>query len=740
MNFKMLTGLALSLVVSLSVQGADVSYTRYVDPFIGTATVGHTYPGATLPFAMVQVGPDTGSQGWAYCAGYHDTDNSILGFSHTHLSGTGCPDMGDILLMPVVGEPQFEAGPQDQPELGYRSRFDHATEVARPGYYAVTLDEPQVRAEMTLTPRVGMHRYTYLNGTDGGVIVDLGHGMGDAATQTELRVIDDQTVVGVRRSSGFVQDHQYYFVLRTSQPIVKVVSWQDGTTGESREVSGKVCKLYLQFAVKPTKPLCLKVALSTASVEGAQQNMAREMKTWNFDRVAREADQTWNRQLARFEIDPIDENQRVSFYTSLYHALLMPNLVTDVDGAYTGWDHQLHRSTQGDLYTNFSLWDTYRALHPLYTLIQPETNETFIRSLLQRFREVGALSTNEYGLCETYAMIGNHAIPVIVDAYLKGARGFDAQEAYQAIYDASTRSHVKSDWESYNQYGYYPFDKVKVESVSRTLESAYDDACVARMAEALGKSEDQQTFERRAMFYKNLLDPETRFMRARDTTGAWRTPFDPFFIAHELLGGDYTEGNSWQYTWHVQHDAPGLVALIGGKAAFAAKLDSLFFLKEALRGVAWTSDVTGLIGQYAHGNEPSHHVAYLYNYADQGYKTQRLVREIFDRFYMARRDGLCGNDDCGQMSAWYIFSAMGFYPVDPASGAYVLGAPQAHRIVMQLPEGKRFTMEAHNLSKENQYVKSVTLNGKPLSGFILRHEQVMQGGTLCFEMTDQPVK
>lgn len=717
---------------------AGAPLTRYVDPFIGTATVGHTYPAATLPFAMVQVGPDTGTAGWEYCAGYHDADSSIIGFSHTHLSGTGCPDMGDILIMPVTGGVRFDAGPKENPDAGYRSRFSHATEVARPGYYAVRLDDYGILAEMTLAPRTGFHRYTYPRDSVRGVVIDLGHGIGDRTILSSIRAVDDRTIVGVRRSGGFVGDHQYYFCARFSQPFSRIVSQCDGTESEVRELAGGICKMYLEFA-GGDRPLCVKVALSTGSEQGAVRNMEAEIPHWNFDRVARDADRVWNRSLSLMEVDPADDDQRVSFYTALYHAMIMPNLVTDADGEYTGWDHQSHRSAAGDLYTNYSLWDTYRALHPLYTLLLPAQNESFIRSMLQRYREAGALPTNEYGLCETYAMIGNHAIPVIVDAYLKGARSFDAAEAYRAIRDASVLSHVKSDWESYMKYGYYPFDIVKVESVSRTLESAYDDCCVARMAAALGREDDRELFARRAAFYRNLLDPETRFMRARDTTGAWRTPFDPFFIAHELLGGDYTEGNSWQYTWHVQHDVPGLVELIGGPQAFAAKLDSLFFLDEELRGVAWVSDVTGLIGQYAHGNEPSHHVAYLYNYAGQPYKTQRLVREVFDRFYMARRDGLCGNDDCGQMSAWYLFSAMGFYPVDPASGEYVLGAPQARRIVMRLPGGKRFTVEARNLSEPNKYVKSVSLNGKPLDGFTLRHADIVRGGTLVFEMTDRPV-
>ena len=732
-----LAGTLLTAGCVLSAQGTKSSLVHYVDPFIGTATVGHTHPAASLPFSMVQVGPDTGDQGWEYCSGYHAGDGSIIGFSHTHLSGTGCPDMGDILLMPIVGEPKFDAGSAENPDTGYRSRFDVASETAYPGYYGVQLTDYGIHAEMTLAPRTAYHRYTYTPDRQPGVILDLEHGLGDQVVSSSIRWIDSRTVVGARRSSAFVKDHQYFFCIRFSQPVARVVAYCDGDTSSLREVAGKVCKMYFGFAPLQ-RPLEVKVALSTSGIEGAQRNMAREIPGWGFNKVLKAAEKIWNRRLSAMEVVAADSNQRVSFYTSLYHALLMPNLITDVDGSYTGWDGEAHRSTTGDLYTNFSLWDTYRALHPLYTLIEPSDNEAFIRSMLEHYRQTGLLPTNEYGTCETFCMIGNHAIPVIVDAYLKGARGFDGELAYRAIHDASTISHVKSDWESYTKYGYYPFDVVQVESVSRTLEANYDDCCVARMAGAMNKSADKAEFARRSMFYKNLLDPETRFMRARDTKGAWRTPFDPFFIAHELLGGDYTEGNSWQYTWHVQHDVPGLVEAIGGPERFAAKLDSLFFLNKELYGVGWIADVTGLIGQYAHGNEPSHHVAYLYNYVGQAYKTQRLVREVFDRFYMARRDGLCGNDDCGQMSAWYLFSAMGFYPVDPASGEYVLGAPQAPSITMRLPSGKRFTMKAHNLSSENKYVRSVTLNGVRCDGFKIRHADIVKGGTLEFEMTDQP--
>lgn len=728
-------GLLLSaLLVSC---GSDKNYTLSVDPFIGTATVGHTYPAATLPFAMVQVGPDTGISGWEYCSGYHDADSSIMGFSHTHLSGTGCPDMGDIMIMPVVGDTGFDVGPASNTDAGYRSRFKHSTEVAKPGYYAVDLDDYDIKAEMTVSPRVGFHRYTYPASDKSGVIVDLGHGIGDSNIESGIKVIDDRTIAGFRRSTGFVNDHVYYFCAQFSKPFETIDSWCDSLSSDKGDVSGKICKMRLGFKTADSEPVQVKVALSTASEHGAQKNMEQEIPHWDFDKQVKQADQIWNKALSQIDIDPVDNNQQVSFYTSLYHSLLMPNLITDVDGAYTGWDKQSHISNEGDLYTNYSLWDTYRALHPFYTIIQPEQNQSFIRSMLERYDQTGMLPINEYGTNETYCMIGNHAVPVIAEAYLKGGRAFDIDKAYEAVKRISTVSHRNSDWETYEKYGYYPFDIVEVESVSRTLESAYDDYCLAQMAKALGKAEDYDHFMHRAGFYKNLLDPETRMMRGRDSNGNWRSDFDPFSLSHaSTMGGDYTEGNAWQYTWHVQHDVLGLIQGIGGEDAFCAKLDSLFFLNNEMTGSGFIKDVTGLIGQYAHGNEPSHHVAYLYTLAGQPWKTQELVREVSDKFYMARRDGLCGNDDCGQMSAWYIFSTMGFYPVDPVSGEYVLGAPQLASCTLNLPDNCKLKIVAENFSKDNKYVESVDFNGHPIENHKISHDELMKGGTLTFRMTD----
>jgi len=709
----------------------------YVNPFIGTAYTGHTYPAATTPFGMVQVGPDNGVKGWEFCSGYHDGSTSIMGFSHTHLSGTGASDMGDILFMPVVGDVPFVPGDEKNPSSGYRSSFSHDSEKASPGYYSVELADYHILAEMTATPRVGFHRYTYPKNEKSGIMIDLEHGIGDHTTESYIKAVDKQTIVGMRRSSGFVRDHRYYFCARFSKPFAKVTSYQDSVISDNESVSGKITKMLVQFATSGQEAVNVKVGLSTASEKGAINNLDTEVPGWDFDKVHQQTEAVWNSYLNRIEVQTTDEGQRVSFYTSLYHALLMPNLVTDVDGSYSGWDFQLHKSTAGDMYTNFSLWDTYRAEHPFLELMYPEENSRFVRSLLERNRQTGLLVTNEYGMCETWCMIGNHAIPVIVDAFLKGDKSFDADFAYESVKHAETAEHNKADWSNYDKYGYFPFDISSEESVSRTLESGYDDYCVAKMAKALGKEDDYQFFMKRSEFYKNLFDPEYKLVRPKDSKGNWKTPFNPYSLISESGKRDYTEGNAWQWTWHVQQDVPGLIGLFGSKEAFVQKLDSLFFVNvDSLPGHVRIPDVTGLIGSYAHGNEPSHHISYLYPYAGCPGRTAEIVRKVFDQFYLPKRDGLCGNDDCGQMSAWYIFSAMGFYPVDPVSGEYIIGAPQVHEMKLCLSNGKTFEMKATNLSDQNKYIRSAKLNGKPLETFKISYNEIKNGGLLEFDMTD----
>jgi len=712
--------------------------TDYVDPFIGTAYTGHTHPAASLPFSMIQVGPDTGIKGWEYCAGYRDTDTSVMGFSHTHLSGTGAAEMGDILIMPVTGPVKFDAGTNENPDVGYRSRFKRENEIAKPGYYKTVLDDYGIQAEMTLTPRVGFHRYTYPAACDAGVILDMAHGIGDETYESSIRVVNDSTIVGVRKSHGFVKDHAWYFAARFSKPIGETTVWKDSVIASSNHVEGEKTKMHVAFKTASNEILLIKIGMSNTGEEGALKNLESEIPSWNFDRVRESATETWNNYLSKADIDPIGNGQKISFYTALYHALLMPNLITDVDGKYFGWDRQIHQSNEGSMYTNFSLWDTYRALHPYLNLLFPGENSQFVKSMLERHRQTGLLPTNEYGLNETWCMIGNHAIPVIVDAYLKGDTSFDPGFAYEAIKHAQTWEHTKADWANYDRYGYFPFDLSASESVSRTLESGYDDYCVAKMAKALGKEEEYKFFTNRAGFYKNLFDPQIMLVRGRDSKGKWRTPFHSFALTSESQGGDYTEGNAWQWTWHIQHDVPGLISLFGSKKSFLGKLDSLFFINpNELPGNVQVPDVTGLIGLYAQGNEPSHHIAYLYTFAYRPDKTAEIVRQIFDKYYLPARDGLCGNDDCGQMSAWYLFSAMGLYPVDPVSGEYVLGAPQANRVSLKLPLGKTFEIRALLLSKENKYVKAVRLNGKAIQSNTIKYDDIKNGGLLEFEMTDK---
>ncbi len=709
--------------------------TQYVDPFIGTAYVGHTHPAAQLPFGMVQVGPDTGTDKWEHCSGYHDADSSIIGFSHTHLSGTGIPEMGDIMFMPVVGNIPFYRGDETDTSTGYRSRFSHDKEEAAPGYYRVLLDDYGITAELTATERVAIHKYTFPQSDQAGIIIDLNHGIGNNTIESSLAILNDTTIAGKRRSSGFSQDRTLYFLATLSKPFTGFSSFSDSIVSEDQNINGKDTKLLLKFDTGRDESLTVKVALSTTGFEGAGKNMEKETAGKDFEQIRSEAAAIWNGYLNKIEISPMDDQQAISFYTSLYHALLMPNLITDVDSTYCLPDGTRIKS-DADRYTNFSLWDTYRATHPFYILMFPEKNSEFVASLIDLYKQRGILCTNEYGQNETWLMIGNHAVPVIADAYLKGKLPGDIQTAVASIYASLTKSHPKSDWETYNRLGYYPFDLIGVESVSRTLEHCYDDYCAALVAKQNGDVENQRFFAQRAGNYKNLFDPTTTLARGKDSKGNWRSPFDPFLLSHAgTSGGDYTEGNAWQYTWHVQHDIPGLVELMGGRASFEKKLDSLFFLDVISLGGGFHGDVTGMIGQYAHGNEPSHHVAYLYNYTDNPYKGQELIRRVFDQFYLPTRDGLSGNDDCGQMSTWYIFSALGFYPVDPVSGEYIIGAPQFKEMKLHLPNGKSFEMKAKGISSENKYIKSVKLNGEKIKRFSITYDEIMEGGQLEFEMT-----
>ena len=702
---------------------AAIDYTQYVNTFIGAADNGHTFPGACRPFGMIQTSPVTGAVGWRYCSEYVYEDSVIWGFTQTHLNGTGCMDLGDILVMPVTGN-------RHRAWDGYRSSFQKNSESATPGYYTVTLDEPGVKAELTATLHTALHRYTYNKADSASVLIDLQHGpaWNEKQYHSQVKACDvkwenDSTLSGHVRNSVWV-DQDYFFTLQFNRPVISTVDLPMGETEKGR-------RIVATFDLQPGEEVLMKIAMSTTGVEGAKANMAAEQPGWDFEGTRKQAKDEWNSYLSRIEMEGTPD-EMTNFYTCFYHALIQPNEISDVDGKYRNAADSIVTATGGKFYSTFSLWDTYRAAHPFYTMIVPERVDGFVNSLIDQAEVQGFLPI--WGLWgkENYCMIANHGVSVVAEAYAKGFKGFDAERAFQAIKQTQTVSHkLKSNWEDYMKYGYFPTDLTAAESVSSTLESVYDDYAAADMARRMGKTEDAAYFSKRADFYKNLFDPTTKFMRPRKSDGTWKSPFDPTQAAHaESNGGDYTEGNAWQYTWHVQHDVPGLIALLGGEEAFTNKLDSLFTVELRTQ----LADVTGLIGNYAHGNEPSHHVTYLYTLAGKPERTQELIRQIFDTQYRPAPDGLCGNDDCGQMSAWYMFSAMGFYPVNPVSGEYVFGAPQMPKFVLHLQDGKTFTVLAEGLSKEHKYVESITLNGEPYTKNYITHEDIMKGGTLVYKM------
>lgn len=704
----------------------QTDYTQYVDPFIGAADNGHTFPGACRPFGMIQTSPVTGAVGWRYCSEYMYADSIIWGFTQTHLNGTGCMDLGDILVMPFTGE-------RHRTWDAYRSSFSKTSENATPGYYTVTLDQAKVKAELTATTHAALHRYTYEQADSASILIDLQHGPAwnekqyhSQVNSCEVNWENDSTLTGHVNNKVWV-DQDYYFVMQFSRPVIDHFERPMAETEKGK-------RLVASFNIQPGEEVLMKVALSTTGVEGAKANMAAEVPEWDFEGIRTAAKADWNSYLSRIEVEGTDE-EKTNFYTSFYHALIQPNEISDVDGRYRNAADSVVNATGGKFYSTFSLWDTYRAAHPFYTLMVPERVDGFINSLVDQAEVQGYLPI--WGLWgkENFCMVANHGVSVVAEAYAKGFRGFDAERAFNAIKQTQTVSHpLKSNWENYMKYGYFPTDLTEAESVSSTLESVYDDYAAADMAKRMGKTEDAAYFARRADFYKNLFDSSTQFMRPKKSDGTWKSPFNPSQIGHaESVGGDYTEGNAWQYTWHVQHDVPGLIALFGGEEPFLNKLDSLFTLKLETT----QADVTGLIGQYAHGNEPSHHVTYLYALAGRPERTQELIREIFDTQYSPKPNGLCGNDDCGQMSAWYMFSAMGFYPVNPVSGEYVFGAPQLPEFVLHLADGKTFTIKAEGLSEANKYVKSITLNGEPYTKNFISHADIVKGGTLVYQMTDK---
>ena len=712
----------------------------YVNPLIGTAEHGHVYPGATVPFGMVQLSPDTRDKTWDGTSGYHYSDGSILGFSHNHLTGTGCGDLGNVLLMPTVGA--LKLTPGAQPGDGYRARFSHADEVSRPGYYSVLLPDYGVKVELTATARAGFHRYTFPARSEGHVIVDLQHGVGNDVTEAQLTIEDNHTASGYRRSDGWGGDKVYFFVMEFSRPFDSSGVAQADKDVLGKQTTGKETKGHFDFKTKAGEQILVRVGLSTVSVEGARNNLHAEIPGWNFDAVAKAAGKQWEKALGVFKVKSPDKNLKQTFYTALYHTMVAPTLLSYVDGQFRGPDGNVHQAKGYDYYTELSLWDTFRAENPLLTLTQPARVNDFVNTMLAHYQIFGqnTLPVWPEGGKETWCMIGNHAIPVIAEAYLKGFRSYDANEALNDMIASTGKNREQLD--AYRDRGFIPTGK-NVQSVSKVLEYAYDDACIARLAKALGKDDLAEKYFNRSQNWTNVFDPATGFMRGRTADGNWVTPFGENEI-NSINFNEYTEANAWQYNFFVLHNVPGLVAKLGGDDKFTARLDEMFDTTKTIPNLALIPDVTGVIGMYSHGNEPDHHVAYLYSYAGQPWKTQPRVRQIASLLYTNTPGGICGNDDCGQTSAWYVFTALGFYPVDPASGNYVLGSPLFDKLTLKLDpkfaKGKTFTVVAKNNSATNPYIQSATLNGQPFTRSWISQADIVSGGKLVLTMGPTPNK
>lgn len=765
-----ITTFFLLLLFSLAAYPQEAGILKFVNPFIGTDRMGHTYPGATVPFGMVQLSPDTDTipyetdgkynkDVYKYCAGYQYADRTIVGFSHTHFSGTGHSDLGDILLMPTTGPLQLNPGTADAPEKGYRSLFSHSTEQASPGYYAVTLEEHDIRAELTATTRTGLHRYTFNKGGESHIILDMIHGIynyDEKNVWTFIRVENDTLVTGFRQTNGWARTRTLYFAIAFSKPFESYgfidVSPQQVYKGFWRrfnqrmnfpEAAGHRLRGHFDFAASPGGQITVRVALSPVSTSGAIENMIAEAPQANFDAVRLAAEEMWKKELGRVKVQMMNNDQMVSFYTALYHAFLSPTLYMDSDNRYKGLDQNIHTADGFTNYTTFSLWDTYRALHPLFTIMQQKRTADMINSMLVHYDQSAhhMLPVWSHHANENWCMIGYHAVPVIADAIVKGIKGFDYQRALEACV---TTAH--NGWydglDDYMQLGYVP-DERTTSSVSVTLEYAFDDWCIAQMADKMpaetlsaghlpADTNLYHEFIGRSRNFLNVWDPSSGFMRPRKRDGSFRENFDVL----STHGQGFIEGNAWNYSLYVPHDPLTLISLAGGRKRFVQHLDSLFTMYLPDSFFADTEDITreGIIGNYVHGNEPSHHVPYLFNYAGVPRKTQYWVRHIMDTKYLAAPDGLSGNDDCGQMSAWYVFSALGFYPMAPGTDRYDLGSPLVKEAEINLENGNSFRITAVNQSPENVYVRKVELNGSKLDRLYITHDEIMQGGRLVFYM------
>ncbi|MCP4660722.1 MAG: glycoside hydrolase family 92 protein [bacterium] len=751
----------IPLLVLSSAAASGQNPNQHVDPFIGTDDMGHTYPGATAPFGFVQLSPQTdlvpysfgegyNPEAYRYCSGYQYGDRTIVGFAHTHFNGTGHSDLGDLLVMPTVGELQLEPGTAEEPGLGYRSRFSHERETAEPGAYQVTLDDYAVEVELTATERVGVHRYTFPKSDDAHLILDLTANIYDYPGKTvwsSVRMESDTLLTGSRQTTGWARSRVLYFAMEFSKPVRSY-----GLRNEEERVyrdfwrrfdqdhdfperAGRRIKCHFDWSTAADEPIVVKVAISSVSTAGAVANLRAEVPGWDFDAVRAQAQARWEYELSRVKVDA-EPGVLTSFYTALYHSSMGPVVQTDVDGRYRGLDGNIHTADGFTNYTIFSLWDTYRAQHPLLTILQPERTGHMIRSLLAHQQQSvhGVLPVWSHHANENWCMIGYHSVSVIADAYLKGLRGFDADQALDAMI-ASANFDRYDGIGDYRELGYVPADRHS-NSASKTLEFAYDDWAVARMAEAMGREEVAATFDRRAASWRKLFDPDTGFLRARNADGSFPQDFDPM----STHGQGYIEGNAWNYSLYVPHDVEGFMDQLGSPDKLVAWLDGLFVMEVDDESIADNEDVTraGMIGNYVHGNEPSHHVPYMYCFAGQPWKTQARVRQIMHEMYRPVPDGLCGNDDCGQMSAWYVFSALGFYPVAPGSNQYVLGSPAVKRAEIDLGGGRTLLVLAENQAADHVYVSEVWLNGERLDRSYITHDEVMGGGALRFVMSDRP--
>lgn len=748
----------------LSVCAQQKNVIQYVNPLIGTQRMGHTFPGATVPFGMVQLSPDTdtlpyemngkyNADVYKYCAGYQYDDKTIVGFSHTHFSGTGHSDLGDFLIMPTVGALQLNPGVATDTKTGYRSAFSHANEKAEAGYYKVQLDDDNITAELTATTRTGFHQYTFPKSNDAHIIFDLMHGIynyDDKNVWTFIRVENDTLVTGYRQTNGWARTRTVYFAMTFSKPFkeygCKDLSKKQVYRGFWRkfdqaknfpDLAGKQLRMFFNFDTEAGEKVKLKMALSSVSTEGALLNLRTEIPHWDFDKTKAEAQAAWNTELTKIAVEA-PEAEKQNFYTAMYHAFLGPTVYMDVDRKYKGLDQNIHTAANFTNYTTFSLWDTYRALHPFFNLVQPARNSDMVNSMLAHYDQsvLKMLPIWSHYNNDNWCMSGYHSVSVIADAVLKGNAKVDAAHALEAC--VTTASH--KNYEGIGPYvekGFIPDEKLGT-SASTTLEYAYDDWCIAQVAQKLGRTDIYDAFTKRSTSYKNLYDASVGFMRARKEDGSFKAAFDPL----STHGQGYIEGNSWNYSFFVPHNPDDLINLMGGKKKFGARLDTLFTMYLPDKYFAETEDITrdGIIGNYVHGNEPAHHVAYLYNFAGQPWKTQQRVRMILKNQYKPAPDGLGGNDDCGQMSAWYLFSTLGFYPVAPGSTQYQLGSPAINKAVIKLENGNTFTIEANNQNDKNVYVQKVLLNGKQLEQPVIGHEEIMKGGSLVFFMSDKPKK